>query len=67
AQGELSPANPSAGKARVGTGDSPVHPSPDLNLATQELEGVVRNGIVELVNGKLAEGTRVQVRVKRGV
>jgi ribonuclease HI len=32
--------------------------------AHQEFEGVVRNGVVEL-NGKLPEGTRVQVRVKR--
>jgi hypothetical protein len=31
----------------------------------QELEGVVRNGIVELTNGKLPEGARVQVRVKK--
>jgi ribonuclease HI len=33
--------------------------------APQEFEGVVRNGVVELVNGKLPEGTRVQVRTKR--
>ncbi|HEX4784838.1 MAG TPA: ribonuclease HI family protein [Candidatus Sulfotelmatobacter sp.] len=31
----------------------------------QEFEGVVRNGAVELLNGSLPEGTRVQVRVKR--
>jgi len=31
----------------------------------QEFEGVVRNGKVELVDGSLAEGTRVQVRAKR--
>ena len=31
----------------------------------QELEGVIRNGVVELVNGKLPEGMRVQVRAKR--
>ena len=33
--------------------------------AQQELEGVVRNGRVELVSGTLPEGTRVQVRVKK--
>jgi ribonuclease HI len=34
--------------------------------ATQtEFEGVVRNGMVQLSNGSLPEGTRVQVRVKR--
>ena len=32
-----------------------------------ELEGVIRNGVVELVNGKLPEGTRVQVRAKTGL
>jgi hypothetical protein len=31
----------------------------------QEFEGVVRNGKVELSNGSLPNGTRVQVRVKR--
>lgn len=31
----------------------------------QEFEGVIRNGVVELMNGKLPEGTRVQVRVKK--
>jgi len=33
----------------------------------QECEGIVRNGVVELVNGNIPEGTRVQVRVKKGV
>lgn len=33
--------------------------------AQSELEGVVRNGSVELLTGRLPEGTRVQVRVKR--
>ena len=31
----------------------------------QEFEGIVRNGVVELKNGTLPEGTRVQVRVKK--
>ncbi len=30
----------------------------------KELEGIIRNGVVELTNGKLPEGTRVQVRAK---
>jgi ribonuclease HI len=50
-------------RKRVVTGDSPVHSS--SNPAQQELEGVIRNGVVELGNGKLPEGTRVQVRTKR--
>jgi ribonuclease HI len=31
----------------------------------QEFEGVICNGVVELINGKLPEGARVQVRVKK--
>jgi ribonuclease HI len=31
----------------------------------QELEGIIRNGVVELTNGKLPEGTRVQVRPRK--
>jgi len=34
-------------------------------VAREEFEGVVRSGKIELTNGSLAEGTRVQVRVKR--
>jgi ribonuclease HI len=33
--------------------------------AQQEFEGIVRNGLVQLANGTLPEGTRVQVRVKK--
>jgi ribonuclease HI len=35
------------------------------NQPEQEFEGVVRNGAVELSNGTLPDGTRVQVRVKK--
>lgn len=31
----------------------------------REFEGVVRNGLIELTTGKLPEGTRVQVRLKK--
>lgn len=48
--------------ARVGTGDSPVRPSLQ---AQQEFEGIVRNGAIELLQGTLPEGSRVQVRVKK--
>jgi ribonuclease HI len=47
---------------RVGSGDSPVRPLPQAPL---ELEGIIRNGVVELTTGKLPEGTRVQVRAKK--
>jgi ribonuclease HI len=33
--------------------------------ANQEFAGIVRGGVVELLNGELADGTRVQVRVKK--
>ena len=39
-----------------------VAPAPVMQ---SEFEGVVRGGKVELVSGSLADGTRVQVRVKR--
>lgn len=35
------------------------------SLPAQEFEGVVRGGKIELVNGTLADGTRVQVRVRK--
>jgi len=44
-------------------------PSPanvrETSDATREFEGIIRNGVVELINGALPEGTRVQVRPKR--
>jgi ribonuclease HI len=39
----------------VSVGPSPAH----------ELEGIVRNGVVELKNGNFPEGMRVQVRAKK--
>jgi ribonuclease HI len=50
--------------ARVGAGDSPARVS-NQPPAQQEFEGVVRGGKVELVNGTLPEGTRVQLQVKK--
>jgi ribonuclease HI len=38
---------------------------PPQTQLPQEIEGIVRNGKVELLQGSLPEGTRVQVRVKR--
>lgn len=40
-------------------------PASTAGSPAQELEGIIRNGVVELTNGKLPEGTRVQVREKR--
>jgi ribonuclease HI len=62
--GQALPANSNPGKRPVGSGDPSVQPS--LNSKAQaEFEGLVRNGVVELVNGELPEGTRVQVRAKK--
>jgi ribonuclease HI len=36
-----------------------------VNPVRQELDGIIRNGRVELTNGNLPDGTRVQVRVKK--
>jgi ribonuclease HI len=52
------------GQGRVARAPSPANVS-NLNPAAKELEGVIRNGVVELVNGKLPDGTRVQVRAKK--
>ncbi|MBZ5705801.1 MAG: ribonuclease HI family protein [Acidobacteriia bacterium] len=46
------------GTGRAAAGASPARPSP------QEFEGIVRDGKIELRDGELPEGTRVQVRVK---
>ncbi|MBZ5687900.1 MAG: ribonuclease HI family protein [Acidobacteriia bacterium] len=42
---------------------APARPT-GQSLPPQEFEGIVRQGKVELVNGSLPDGTRVQVRVK---
>ncbi len=52
------------GMGRVARAPTPATLATSPNPA-QELEGVIRNGVVELVNGKLPEGMRVQVRAKR--
>jgi ribonuclease HI len=52
------------GMGRGGTRALPAQPTPRPQ-AQQEFEGIVRNGAVQLSNGSLPEGTRVQVRVKK--
>jgi ribonuclease HI len=57
-----------AASAKVETSTAHVASAARFSSQTpQEFEGIVRNGVVELVNGKLPEGARVQVRVKKGV
>jgi len=53
----------SAGADRVARALMPAN-ALETTPARQEFEGVIRNGVVELVNGKLPDGTRVQVRAK---
>jgi ribonuclease HI len=48
-----------------GARSSPAAQNVAQPLPPQEFEGVVRSGKVELLNGTLPEGCRVQVRVKR--
>jgi ribonuclease HI len=40
-------------------------PSPAESQRQQEFEGIVRNKTIEIINGTLPEGTRVQLRVKK--
>jgi ribonuclease HI len=49
------------GSARVGR---PFNPS-EGNQPRLEFQGVVRNGVIELISGKLPEGAQVQVRLKK--
>ena len=53
--------------ARVAPGDpsTSLSAGPPARPLSQEFEGVVRQGRVELENGSLPDGTRVQVKVKR--
>lgn len=40
--------------------------TPDIGPAVeQEFDGIVRDGKIEIIDGEIPEGTRVQVRVKR--
>jgi len=48
---------------RMAASDPPARPT--ARSLPQEFEGIVRQGKVELENGNLPDGTRVQVRVKK--
>ena len=47
--------------AQVGAGSSPVRPA----AGPLEFEGVVEGGVIKLLDGRLPDGTRVQVRAKK--
>jgi ribonuclease HI len=53
------------GMGRVARAPSPASLSNGIAEARQEFNGVVRGGKIELLDGKLPEGTQVQVRVKK--
>ncbi len=53
------------GMGRVARAPSPTALSGSTLEAQQEFNGIVREGKIELLDGKLPEGTRVQVRVKK--
>ena len=50
------------GMGRVARAPSPASPSANER---QEFNGIVREGKIELLDGKLPEGTQVQIRVKK--
>src|SRR5580700_7077920 len=52
------------GMGRAARASSPSSVPGNFPEARRELNGIVRNGKIELLDGKLADGTRVQVRVK---
>jgi ribonuclease HI len=52
------------GMGRVARTPSPMSSAGNIPEERQEFNGIVREGKVELLNGKLPDGTRVQVRVK---
>jgi ribonuclease HI len=57
------------GRTSVVRAPSPAQASPARPTAAtqtaQEYEGIVRNGVVELINAKLPDGTRVELRVRK--
>jgi probable phosphoglycerate mutase len=44
---------------------APGAPAPRVAAPHREFEGIVRNGVIELLDGSLPEGTSVQIRPRR--
>lgn len=53
------------GMGRVARAPSPTSAAKGVPKERQEFNGVVRDGRIELLDGKLPDGTSVQVRVKK--
>jgi ribonuclease HI len=74
-RGEPEPHIKSESKGKSSSGDDPssdVTRKPGAQVAatsrvpeSQEFEGIVRNGVIELIEGTIPEGTMVQIRVRR--
>jgi ribonuclease HI len=52
------------GRSSSSVARAPVTRPEPVPVARKEFQGIVRQGKIELLDGKLAEGTQVQVRVK---
>jgi hypothetical protein len=50
---------------RATRASSPALPHREIPQTQQEFNGIVRDGKIELLDGKLPEGTQVQLRVKK--
>ena len=59
-RGELTPSI----KSEFSSQSSSTQP-PSLPNAYQEFDGIVRNGVIEILDATLPEGTRVQIRPRR--
>ena len=57
-------ANEAMDRGKAGRSAAPTAPAA-LPKAREEFDGVVRNGVIELIEGNLPDGTRVQVRARR--
>ena len=59
------PAKTNSGKHATRDVDKKSAPPAHALVPPQEFEGIVRNGVIELLDGSLPEGTNVQVRPRR--
>ena len=62
--GKSNPRAPANGNATQRTTPDSA-PAPQVPMPHQEFEGIVRNGVIELLDGTLPEGTPVQIRPRR--
>lgn len=60
-------ANEAMDRGKTGRGTTAVAPATTAVMpkTREEFDGVVRNGVIELIEGSLPDGTRVRVRTRR--